>query len=88
MIARLAFSVASVIEPEILIVEEILSVGDAEFQKKSRARMMELMGQGTTVLFVSHDLSQIREMCNRVIWLEHGRVKAEGDTNEVCSGYK
>lgn len=87
MLARLAFSVASVVEPEILIVDEILSVGDAQFQEKSRARMMELMGGGTTVLFVSHSLPQIREMCSRVLWLEHGRVKMEGKTEEVCNAY-
>ena len=68
MMARLAFSIATVVNPEILIVDEILSVGDVGFQNKSRARMMELMGGGTTVLFVSHSLNQIREMCNRVVW--------------------
>ena len=67
--------------------DEILSVGDADFQAKSRRRMTELMSGGATVLFVSHDLSQIREMCNRVIWLEHGRVKLCGETDEVCSAY-
>lgn len=87
MLARLAFSIASVINPEILIVDEILSVGDAAFQEKSRKRMMELMGGGTTVLFVSHSLEQIREMCNRVIWLEHGMVKMIGNTDEVCDAY-
>lgn len=87
MLARLAFSVASVVKPEILIVDEILSVGDANFQEKSRARMMELMGGGTTVLFVSHNLQQIREMCNRVVWMEHGRVKMYGDAEEVCDAY-
>ena len=87
MLARLAFSIATVVRPEILIVDEILSVGDADFQAKSRRRMTELMSGGATVLFVSHDLSQIREMCNRVIWLEHGRVKLCGETDEVCSAY-
>jgi ABC-2 type transport system ATP-binding protein/lipopolysaccharide transport system ATP-binding protein len=87
MLARLAFSVASMVEPEILIVDEILSVGDADFQAKSRARMMELMGGGTTVLFVSHSLEQIREMCNRVVWLEHGQVKMVGKADEVCDAY-
>ena len=87
MLARLAFSVASVVEPEILIVDEILAVGDADFQKKSRARMMDLMGGGTTVLFVSHNLQQIREMCNMVIWLEHGQIKMIGETKEVCDAY-
>ena len=88
MLARLAFSVASVVNPEILIVDEILSVGDAGFQEKSRKRMLELMGGGTTVLFVSHSLEQIREMCSSVVWLEHGRVKALGETSEICNGYE
>ena len=88
MMARLAFSIASVVEPEILIVDEILSVGDADFQKKSRARMMDLMGHGTTVLFVSHDMGQIREMCNRVVWLEHGKIVMSGKVNEVCEAYE
>ena len=87
MLARLAFSVATVIQPEILIVDEILSVGDAAFQEKSKRRMLELMGGGTTVLFVSHSLEQIREMCSRVIWLENGRVKMQGKTKDVCDEY-
>lgn len=88
MMARLAFSVASVVNPEILIVDEILAVGDAAFQEKSRARMMEMMGGGTTVLFVSHSLEQIREMCSRVVWLDHGTVKMIGPAEEVCDAYK
>lgn len=88
MLARLAFSVACVVEPEILIVDEILSVGDADFQEKSRRRMMELMTGGTTVFFVSHSLKQIREMCNKVVWLEHGRVQAFGATEEICNCYE
>lgn len=87
MLARLAFSVASLVEPEILIVDEILSVGDASFQEKSRTRMKELMSGGVTVLFVSHSLVQIREMCSRVIWLEHGQIKMIGPTKEVCDQY-
>ena len=87
MLARLAFSVASMVEPEVLIVDEILSVGDADFQERSKARMLELMGGGTTVLFVSHSLEQIREMCDRCIWLEHGQVKVIGSANEVCDAY-
>ena len=87
MLARLAFSVAAVVQPEILIVDEILSVGDAAFQEKSRARMMELMGGGTTVLFVSHNMDQIREMCDKVIWLEQGRVKMAGTAKMVCDAY-
>ena len=88
MLARLAFSVACIVAPEILIVDEILSVGDADFQEKSRARMMELMSGGTTVFFVSHSLTQIRDMCNKVLWLEHGKVQAFGDTAEICDKYE
>lgn len=88
MLMRLAFSIATVVQPEILIVDEILAVGDAAFQEKSKARMLELMGGGTTVLFVSHSLEQIREMCDRVIWLEHGQVKAIGATKEICDAYE
>lgn len=87
MMARLAFSVASVVNPEILIVDEILSVGDAAFQEKSRARMTEMMGGGTTVLFVSHNMEQVREMCSRVVWLEHGTVKMIGSAKDVCGAY-
>lgn len=88
MRARLGFAIATVVEPEILIVDEVLAVGDAAFQEKSRKRMMELMSGGTTVLFVSHDLSQIRTMCNRVVWIDHGTVKMFGPTQEVCDAYQ
>lgn len=88
MLARLAFSVACVVEPEILIVDEILSVGDADFQEKSRKRMMELMAGGTTVFFVSHNLDQIKEMCNKVLWLEHGNTMMFGATREICEKYE
>lgn len=88
MLARLAFSVASVVQPNILIVDEILSVGDVQFQKKSRARMLELMSGGTTVLFVSHSIDQIREVCSRVVWLENGHIRMLGNVEEVCAEYK
>ncbi len=88
MLMRLAFSIATVVNPEILIVDEILSVGDENFQRKSHARMMELMSGGTTVLFVSHSLEQIRDMCNRVVWLDGGTVKMFGDVNTVCDAYR
>ena len=87
MIARLAFSVATVVVPEVLIVDEVLSVGDAMFQEKSRARMMELMSGGTTVLLVSHNQTQIRQMCSRVVWLDQGEMKMFGDTKTVCDAY-
>ena len=89
MLARLAFSIAAVVEPDVLIVDEILSVGDEHFQRKSRARMLEMMqSAGTTVLFVSHNLKQLREMCDRVVWLDHGRVRAIGDAAEICDAYE
>lgn len=87
MVMRLAFSVASQINPEILIVDEILAVGDSAFQEKSKAKMLELMSGGTTVLFTSHSIGQIKEMCDRVIWLDHGNVIDIGDPNEVCDKY-
>ena len=88
MLARLAFSVATMVQPEVLIVDEILAVGDAAFQEKSKRRMLELMGGGTTVLFVSHSIQQIREMCNKVLWLEHGVVVQSGETKSVCDSYE
>lgn len=87
MLMRLAFSIAAIVNPEILIVDEILAVGDANFQAKSRNRMLEMMQGGTTVLFVSHSLQQIRDMCDRVLWLDHGKVKMIGPTQEVCDAY-
>lgn len=88
MMMRLAFSIATVVQPEILIVDEILAVGDADFQEKSKRRMMELMSGGTTVLMVSHALSQIRELCNKVLWIEHGKVCGFGETKELCDSYE
>ena len=88
MMMRLAFSVATVVCPEILIVDEILAVGDEGFQNKSKARMLELMSGGTTVLFVSHSIGQIEEMCDRVVWLDQHKVKMIGEAHEVCQLYK
>lgn len=87
MTARLAFSIATAVKPEILIVDEILSVGDAAFKEKSRKCMLELMTGGTTVLFVSHNIAQIRKMCDRVVWLEHGAVRAIGKASDICDLY-
>lgn len=86
MIARLAFSIATVVDPEILIVDEILSVGDMAFQKKSEEKMLNMINGGTTVLFVSHSIDQIRNMCNKVVWIEKGEVQAIG-SKEVCDKY-
>ena len=88
MMMRLAFSVATIVKPEILIVDEILAVGDDAFQKKSHAKMMELMHGGATVLYVSHNLAQIRDLCNKAVWLDHGQVKMVGETDVVCDAYR
>ena len=88
MIARLAFSVATIVDPEVLIVDEILSVGDLAFQQKSEEKMRSMIGGGTTVLYVSHSLESIKSLCNKVIWLEHGKVMKIGPAKEVCDSYK
>ncbi len=88
MVARLAFSVATIMKPDILICDEILSVGDFLFQQKCEARMKELMSGGTTVLLVSHSLDQIERLCNNAVWLNHGKVMAKGDCKSVCTEYR
>lgn len=87
MMMRLAFSIATLVDPDILIVDEILAVGDAAFQEKCAERMKKMMTGGTTVLIVSHSLAQIRELCSKVIWLDGGKVKMIGSTDEVCDRY-
>ncbi len=87
MTAKLAFSIATVVNPEVLIVDEILSVGDIKFQEKSKNKMMEMINGGTTVLYVSHSLESIMELCNRVIWLDHGNIVKIGDTKKICKEY-
>lgn len=88
MRARLGFSIATLVKPDILIVDEVLSVGDHKFKEKSEAKMKELMGSGTTVLFVSHSIDQMKNMCNRVLWLEQGSVKDIGPADTICDKYK
>ena len=87
MVARLAFSVATIVDPEILIVDEILSVGDLNFQNKSENKMRSLISGGTTVLYVSHSIKSIESLCDRVVWLEHGKVIMVGKTDDVCKAY-
>ena len=88
MVARLAFSIATVVDPEILIVDEILSVGDLAFQQKSENKMKSLINGGTTVLFVSHSINQIKELCDTVVWLEKGKVLKIGDAEKICTEYE
>lgn len=88
MVTRLAFSIATIVDPEILIVDEILSVGDIAFQQKSENKMRSMIKGGTTVLFVSHSLDQIESLCDRVVWLENGTVKKIGEPKTICTEYK
>lgn len=87
MYMRLAFAVAAHLEPEILIVDEVLAVGDSQFQKKCLGKMEDIAHEGRTVLFVSHNLTAIRSLCSRAIWLERGRVAAIGDVADVVRSY-
>lgn len=88
MRARLGFSIATVVEPDILILDEVLSVGDAKFRKKSERRVMEMFDKGVTVLFVSHSLEQVQRLCDKAMILEHGQMIAYGDTAKVSKIYE
>lgn len=88
MFARLAFATAINVEPEILIVDEALSVGDMRFQIKCMNQMKKMMENGTTILFVSHDISSIRRFCKRAMWLNRGDLMAIGETNQVADQYE
>lgn len=87
MKSRLAFSIACLVKPEILILDEVLSVGDGGFRAKSEAKMQEIIQGGATTLLVSHSLDQIRRMSTKVLWLDHGKQIAFGETNEICDRY-
>ena len=88
MVARIGFAIATITKPDILIADEVLSVGDFLFQQKCEKRMQELMAGGTTVILVSHSIEQIGRMCSKVAWLSHGHLKMNGDTATVCAAYK
>lgn len=88
MISRLAFAIATIGTPDILIVDEVLSVGDFRFQQKCQERIQKMRGAGTTILFVSHNISQVREVCNKIVWLEKGNLKMQGDAEEICKIYQ
>ncbi len=87
MVARIGFAIATITDPDILIVDEILSVGDFLFQQKCEQRINELMKNGTTILIVSHSIDQIKRLCNRVMWLKSGQVVKIGETQEICNEY-
>ena len=87
MRAKLGFSIATIVEPDILIIDEILSVGDIKFRRKSSDKIRSLINSGITVLLVSHSVGQIRELCNKAIWIDDGKIKMMGEVNKVCDAY-
>lgn len=88
MVARLGFAIATEVPADLLIVDEVLAVGDFRFQEKCRERMQKMLSGGTTLLFVSHSADQVRELCKKALWLEHGKIKAYGPADEVCKEYE
>jgi ABC-2 type transport system ATP-binding protein len=88
MIARLGFSIATEINPDILIVDEVLAVGDAHFKKKSEERISQFIKNGVTILFVSHTMKEVSDLCNKVLWLDHGKARMFGDPHSVIQAYK
>lgn len=88
MYARLGFSIATAVQPDILIVDEVLSVGDFRFQEKCEKRIKEMIKDDVTIILVSHEMEMIEKLCNKVIWLDHGSVKKIGDTISVCEAYR
>ena len=88
MVARIGFAIATMTIPDILIVDEILAVGDFLFQQKCEERISKMMNDDTTVIIVSHSIEQIERLCKHCVWLEHGKIKMIGDTAEVCEAYK
>lgn len=87
MAARLGFAIATTVKPDILICDEVLAVGDFKFQEKCEQRMNELLSGGTTLLFVSHSIEQVKRMCQKAIWIDHGEMKMIGSAEEVCNSY-
>ena len=87
MVARLGFAVATIVKPDILIVDEVLSVGDYSFQKKCEKRMADLLSGGATLLYVSHSIDSVKELCGKAAWLENGQVKMQGESQEICDRY-
>ena len=88
MKSRIAFSIASMVEPEILILDEVLSVGDGAFREKSEEKMNEIIKNGKASILVSHSIAQVRRMCNKVLWLDHGKQIAFGETESICDRYE
>ena len=87
MVARLGFAIATMNVPDILIIDEILAVGDYKFQEKSFQRMQEMIHSGATVVFVSHSIEQVKQICTKALWLEHGEMRDFGEAERVCTAY-
>ncbi|MEY8232643.1 ABC transporter ATP-binding protein [Oscillospiraceae bacterium 50-16] len=87
MVARLGFAIATMNVPDILIIDEILAVGDYKFQEKSFRRMQEMIHSGATVVFVSHSIEQVKQICKKALWLEHGEMRDFGEAERVCTAY-
>ena len=88
MYARLGFAIATMVQPDILIVDEVLSVGDYKFQEKCEDRIQAMLNTGVTVVLVSHDIDMIKKLCTKVVWLEHGNIKEIGQTLNICDKYE
>ena len=88
MYARLGFAIATVVKPDILIVDEVLAVGDFQFYQKCEKRIADMIANGVTIILVSHDISMIERLCTKLLWLEHGKVKDFGDKDRICEQYK
>ena len=88
MLSKLGFSIATIVEPDILILDEVLGVGDITFKKKSKEKLQSLMASNTTVLLVSHTISEVRNICDKAIWIEEGRVREIGEVNYICDKYE
>jgi ABC-type polysaccharide/polyol phosphate transport system ATPase subunit len=88
MIARLAFAVATTVDAEIVLLDEVLAVGDASFRDRCEERIRRFHETGATIVVVSHDLVSLREICTRAIWIDHGHIVTDGDANEVADAYE
>ena len=88
MYARLGFAIATVVKPDILIVDEVLAVGDFQFYQKCERRITDMIKNGVTIILVSHDISMIERLCTKLLWLEHGKVRDFGDKERICEQYK
>ena len=87
MRARLGFAIATMVKPDILIVDEILAVGDMKFRQKCEKRMKELLSGGTTLLYVSHSIDEVRRLCDHAVWIDKGVIRMQGETKAVCDAY-